>query len=343
MSFKIRRYKTFFFFFLFLHAASFLCGQEAVSGRVKRIAAAAFGRNSKEEIVPFMENEIKKLSSPSEKAEALKILADYEERSELFAAAAGHYLQAADLSPSSSMQKKLLTNAFASFLLADLIDEALDFCSARLLPLVKSPLAAEDIKILVYYEWLKIKAQGLDNEAELAVSVSTLKRYITDPAFGNFHPALLLTLWWLENDKKAEKTLLKKFPGSIEAGVVRGEVTLSPQTFWYLLPRSAAAFNGGTETVERPVSEGVESGEGGKPFKQVKESSAEFFQAGFFKTEDYANAMTAELAKKGFSAFVKKEKRAAGLFYSVLVKADGKGDVVLRLKNEGYEAVPIFD
>ena len=53
--------------------------------------------------------------------------------------------------------------------------------------------------------------------------------------------------------------------------------------------------------------------------------------------------MTAELAKKGFSAFVKKEKRAAGLFYSVLVKADGKGDVVLRLKNEGYEAVPIFD
>ena len=58
MSFKIRRYKTFFFFFLFLHAASFLCGQEAVSGRVKRIAAAAFGRNSKEEIVPFMENEI---------------------------------------------------------------------------------------------------------------------------------------------------------------------------------------------------------------------------------------------------------------------------------------------
>ncbi len=224
-----------------------------------------------------------------------------------------------------------------------MIDEALDFCSARLLPLVKSPLAAEDIKILVYYEWLKIKAQGLDNEAELAVSVSTLKRYITDPAFGDFHPALLLTLWWLENDKKAEKTLLKKFSGSIEAGVVRGEVTLSPQTFWYLLPRSAAAFNGGTETAARPVSEGAEKGGGGKPFKQVKESSAELFQAGFFKTEDYANAMTAELTKKGFSAFVKKEKRAAGLFYSVLVKADGKGDVVLRLKNEGYEAVPIFD
>lgn len=350
MIFKTCNTKIILFFFIFFRTAFFLSGEEAVSAKVKKIAIAAFGKNSKEEVVSFMEKEIKKLTSDTDKAAALKILADYEERSELFEAAAMHYMQAAGLC-TASLKKKLFIQALASYLLADLTDKALELCHSKLLPLIKSPPEGSDIKTLVYYEWLKLKTSGFENEGERTVVINTLKKYMTDAVFAEFHPAILLTLWWTENDKRAENTLLKNFPGSIEAGVVRGEITLSPQTFWYLMPRSVAAaeeadgYKTEAKKEETPVSgfAGAGAKEGGKTLKQLKDSSAEFFQTGFFKTEDYANAMIAELSKKGFTVFIKEEKRTSGLFYSVLVKADGKGDIVLRLKNEGYEAVPVFE
>nr|WP_245608864.1 hypothetical protein [Treponema putidum] len=278
-----------------------------------------------------MEAEISKMSLNTEKIIALAVLADYEERFDLFLRAGRHYLEAAELSPETG-RKTLLTKAFGAFLLADNITEASELCRNRLLPVIEAPFSKEDIKILVFFEWLKLKS---DEKA----SLENIKKYVTDSKFAEFHPAMLLTLWWVDGDKKAENTLIKKFPNSIEASVVRGEAFLSPKTFWYLMPQN----RGLKESFADLGSESVLLNQGGTLAQNHENETAKFYQTGFFKTENFAKSLADELKKKGFTVTIKKEERGEEAFFSVLVKDDGKGDMVIRLKSEGYEAVPIFD
>ena len=260
-------------------------------------------------------------------------MADYEERFDLFLRAGRHYLEAAELSPEPE-RKTLLTKALGAFLLADNISESSELCRNRLLPIIETPFSKEDIKVLVIFEWLKLKS---DEKS----SLENIKKYVTDSKFSEFHPAMLLTLWWVDGDKKAENTLVKKFPNSIEAAVVRGEAFLSPKTFWYLMPQN----RGFKESLADSASESVSLSQGETlGLAQNNEvPAAKFYQTGFFKTENFAKGLADELKKKGFTVTIKKEEREEDSFFSVLVKDDGKGDMVIRLKSEGYEAVPIFD
>lgn len=345
MIFNIKKNLIFFLFFIFaffLSVQRISGNEEIVSEKVKKIAEKAFSINETEKAVLNFEKEMQKLKTSEDKIAALQLLADYEDRSDLFSSAASNYIKAAKLSP-ESLKKNFFLKAFCSYLLGDLLDEALNLFTAELKPRIKSSSESEDSKAFVYYEWLKIKCA--ENDKDFADAVNTLKKYVTEPVFSEFHPAILLTLWWVDGDKKAENTLLKKFPNSVEAQVVKGDFVLSARTFWYLMPRSAYIiddFNSGIadDLTANNESEDISS----QPIlNHTRTSSAKIFQTGFFKTEDYAKALNTELLEKGFSSIVKQEKRSSGTFYSVLVKADDKGDIILRLKSAGYEAVPIFE
>ena len=325
--------KKILFFLLTLFFLDSLTAQNSLPQNIQKIIKNGFTKKTPFEASSFIEAEIKKISSNEEKIIALSVLADYEERFDLFLRAGRHYLEAAELSPEPE-RKTLLTKALGAFLLADNISESSELCRNRLLPIIETPFSKEDIKVLVIFEWLKLKS---DEKS----SLENIKKYVTDSKFSEFHPAMLLTLWWVDGDKKAENTLVKKFPNSIEAAVVRGEAFLSPKTFWYLMPQN----RGFKESLADSASESVSLSQGGTlGLAQNNEvPAAKFYQTGFFKTENFAKGLADELKKKGFTVTIKKEERGEDAFFSVLVKDDGKGDMVIRLKSEGYEAVPIFD
>jgi cell division septation protein DedD len=64
------------------------------------------------------------------------------------------------------------------------------------------------------------------------------------------------------------------------------------------------------------------------------------FQLGIFAKKDNADALVAELGKKGFVARV--EKRAVSGQALLAVVVEGGQDLGSRLKNAGYEAWPLF-
>ena len=330
MKFKIKKILFFLLFLFFLHS---LTAQNSLPPNVQKIIKNGFTKKTPFETSSFIEAEIKKISSNEEKIIALSVLADYEERFDLFLRAGRHYLEAAELSPEKE-KKTLLTKALGAFLLADNISESSELCRNRLLPIIEAPFSKEDIKVLVLFEWLKLKS---DEKA----SLENIKKYVTDSKFAEFHPAMLLTLWWVDGDKKAENTLVKKFPNSIEASVVRGEAFLSPKTFWYLMPQNRDFKESLADSASESIS--LSQGETLGLAQNNEVPAAKFYQTGFFKTENFAKGLADELKKKGFTVTIKKEERGEDAFFSVLVKDDGKGDMVIRLKSEGYEAVPIFD
>ncbi len=309
------------------------CGNE-ISSDVQKLIEKAFTKKTPEAVIAFISAEAEKSVRPAEKRQILIILADYEERFDFFKEAVNHYLIAAENAPLAE-KKTLLLKAAGAAVLADDMNKAFELCNDLLL-LVQTPMSEEDAKIILYSEWLKLKFYE-EGSKEFSSAILSMKKHVTDSAFKEFHPALLLTLWWIENDKRAENTLLKKFPNSIEAGIVRGEAVLSPKTFWYLMPRSFAFTE--TEEESELLIGSIELQSAGST--QLNPQSAAF-QVGFFKTEDYAKALLAELLKKGFKASIKEDRRVSGLFYSVFVFADGNGDVLLRLKQAGYEPVPVF-
>ena len=330
MEFKIKKILFFLLFLFFLHS---LTAQNSLPPNIQKIIKNGFTKKTPADVSSFIEAEIKKVSSNEEKIIALSVLADYEERFDLFLRAGRHYLEAAELSPEKE-RKTLLTKALGAFLLADNISESSELCRNRLLPIIETPFSKEDIKVLVLFEWLKLKS---DEKS----SLENIKKYVTDSKFAEFHPAMLLTLWWVDGDKKAENTLIKKFPNSIEAAVVRGEAFLSPKTFWYLMPQNRDFKESLADSASESVS--LSQGETLGLAQNNEVPAAKFYQTGFFKTENFAKGLADELKKKGFTVTIKKEERGEDSFFSVLVKADGKGDMVIRLKSEGYEAVPIFD
>lgn len=322
----------FCFFICFIPQVLF-CENE-LPPNVQKLIEKAFTKNTQETVIAFIKNGIENFKTSGEKISGLLILADYEERCDLFSDAVSHYLQAADIA--AKPEKQILIKALGAAVLADDIVKAIEL-SQFLQGLVQYPLSEEDAKIIIYSEWVKLKSYE-EGSKEFSQVILSLKKYVTDLTFEKFHPALLLTLWWIEDDKKAENTLLKKFPNSIEAGIVKGETILSPKTFWYLLPRNYSFIKNSTE-----ISASIPNRAESSKKDTANSSKIKFYQTGFFKTENYANALSDELTKKGFSASVKKEERASGIFYSVLVAADKNGDVQLRLKQEGYEAVAVFE
>lgn len=302
---------------------------------VEKIINKAFLNKTPYSISKSFENNIKTLPNPKEKSLAFSILADYEDRSELYYSAAKHYIMASELALSQN-KKGLLVKAMASALLASKITMAYDICTQNLLSSIQENKSQDDIKVLVCFEWIKLKLLE-DNKAYTIEDIlAKLRSYVVNSEFSEFHPAILLTLWWIDNDQKAENTLLKKYPNSLEAGIIKGTVTLSPKVFWYLMPHSPIA-----ESEEEVLVSEADADESSSK-QAVEEHSAKLYQVGFFKNPEYAKRLSKELKNKGFDSIVNKKQQKNETFYSVLVKPDKKGNMVLRLKNEGYEAVPIF-
>lgn len=335
--------KIFAFFFLcfLLFPIYKVFPRDSFSNKLKTIIENAFKRNSQDEIHRFLEREISALSHANpEKAEAMEFLADYELRIEYFIEAAYHYESAAAFA-SGEKKKRLLLDSLKCFVLGNDTEKAFSVYN-KIASLSASPKTNADKEALVCLEWLKI-AENKNGAEQIQISVlKNLRNYITDPKFRSFHPAILLTLWWLDNDTAAKNTLMQLYPNHIETAAVNGDVLIKPNIFWYLMPKTENAAGALSKETENFAEESnsVRAEKNTVHLSDIPRA----YQIGFFRNEQYANEQALKLRKKGFTVEIKKEKRQSGTVYFavfVLEKQNGKTGIIL--KNEGYESFPVFD
>ena len=150
--------------------------------------------------------------------------------------------------------------------------------------------------------------------------------------------------------------LARAFPDSVEASIASSKgsgaaaaapASLLPLPHWYLSgllgsasASAAAPLPASALTSPAPESSATTAPAGTAP-AGTSPASMVRYQLGIFSDPRNADLLVAELAKKGFSA--RAEKRSVGGRDLVAVVVEGEADsILLRLKDAGYEAYPLF-
>ena len=334
--------------------------EPALQSSVQTLAQKAFAQKTEAAVRQFFEKNLATLPNAQAKVQALTLLADYEEHNGNYSNAASCYQQAAGFD-TSDKKTALLLDAVRALLCGGSLDSARSLLSEIAAAL---PVSDEDPyyrRAAVYDTWRLLA----EDRADRAVPLITA--YTKKKSFSEYHPALLFTLWWINDDENAKQRLLKEYPSGMEAAAVNGTVTVQPSTFWYLMPRSELAqqaIAGGSAAKTSTPSKTSASSEATKASVQSSAASKteaasaqssktaavsetplkpSYYQLGFYKTKKYAEALAADLQKKHFTPIIKEETRPSGtVYFAVLVKENAAGDMGLRLKDAGYEAFPIF-
>lgn len=321
-------HKKYLIFFLFILFAFNSFTESYLPPKVKNIIETSFKKKSESEILQTLISGISGLTENKEKFKALEFLAEYELRLGFFIEAAEHYQEAAELT-SGEKAEKLLLESLKSYIAAGETEKArVVYEKASLF--FKKPLTKTDLEAAVCLQWLKIAENKDDEEQSLLSVLKTLRSYVRDSQFSAFHPAILLTLWWIDNDITAKNTLEKLYPDNLETTAVKGNILIKPGTFWYLMPKTKKA----TESFYKEIRENT----------QVKHTIPTAYQIGFFKNEEYAKAQAVKLRQQGFTVEIKKEKRQSGtIYFAVFVLETQNGQIGNKLKDAGYESFPVFE
>jgi cell division septation protein DedD len=222
-------------------------------------------------------------------------------------------------------------------------------------------------KARVLEGWAALIA-GRPEEAQAIADASAAEATVRETQL-----AALVLLWASSNgsDRAAAAARISKgFPGSPEAAMVEsGEVP--PAAHWLLTQAGGATRPASAPKPGSPIADFPASGaanpetkpeakpasapepkavpEGSAPTKGAAEpfdagsSRVAAYQIGAFSEEGNATALVKELGKKGFPASIVRKDRGGRTIWSVIIQAGADADaLLLRLKDAGYEAYPIF-
>ncbi len=322
------------------------------SPAVQQVLDSSFALKDQNAVIASLVSLSAQLSAVADKKAVFSVLADYEERLGLTVEAAKHFNDAALADPSARDDALLLDSARCALSSNDV---------ARADGLVRAVLlTCFDEKILlrarVYAAWILLSAGDTKNALPL------FRTYSRNPVFIEFTPALLFTLWWTDSDQDARSRLLSSFPLSPEAAIIRGEMSLSPSPFWYLMGRndglvtafaregnaavSASAANTPDVKSSAAAQAAAPTAVPSAPVPPSPEASAGkvWQQVGFFKNREYADELVAQLKKQGFQPIIRNETRPSGTVYlSVLVPEDASRSVGPKLKDAGFESFLLID
>ena len=299
------------------------------------VTSEAAKKDSVEESLSYLKAQISKMTVASEKRAAFIFLASLQEQMALFDDAQKSYAQAAAISAGDAEGMPKKTN---EQIVLDAVRCALssgDYATAdsylnSAVRNSKNPNVQAYIKL--YTQWSALcKA---DDVAEIQEPLVMLQAYLKVDSMNAVKPAVLLTLWYVTGDSSYSKQIIKLYPKSIEASIVRGDAQLLPTPFWFFVPKSGEAEQGtGSFTVPEAPKTTVSE-------KTASEAPAKFtkWQLGLFRTENNAKLLSDEVKAKGFDAYITTEKRASGTtYYIVLVREDKNGNVADRLRSSGYD------
>ena len=330
--------KIFLFFVAFFSVQYLFCAE--LTARFVTVEAGK--KDTVEESIEYLKSNAKTISNPAEKRAVYIFLASLLEQMSLFDEAQKYYAMAAGISATDAQGMPKKTN---EQIVLDAVRCALssgDFATADsyLNSAVRnSKNETVQAYIKLYSQWSELcKA---DSASEINEPILMLQAYAKMDSMECVRSSIFLTLWYFTGDRSYASEIEKRYPLSVEAAIVKGDVQLLPTPFWFFVPKTGEAEQGtGTFTVTETDSEDDIINQNAVEDESAVKTTK--WQLGLFKTESNANLLLDEVMKKGFDAFITSEKRASGTtYYIVLVREDKTGNVADRLRSAGYDCYAV--
>lgn len=308
----------------------------------KFVTVEAGKKDTVEESIDYLKSNVKSISNPAEKRAVYIFLASLLEQMSLFDEAQKYYAMAAGISATDAQGMPKKTN---EQIVLDAVRCALssgNFATADsyLNSAVRnSKNETVQAYIKLYSQWSELcKA---DSASEINEPILMLQAYAKMDSMECVRSSIFLTLWYLTGDRNYASEIEKRYPLSVEAAIVKGDVQLLPTPFWFFVPKTGEAEQGtGTFTVTENDSEDDIINQNAVEDESAAKTTK--WQLGLFKTESNAKLLLDEVMKKGFDAFITSEKRASGTtYYIVLVREDKTGNVADRLRSAGYDCYAV--
>lgn len=333
-----------------------LAGQTSLQDFPARLAAAADRASGLAELLALLEEFLPKVKEGPERralflrwAAVLELAGRWEE-------AAARYEEAAFAAPGQRDTESLLWAARA-WLAAGETEKALSIL--RVLG-AASPEAAVRTRSTVLEGWARL-IEGSAAEARTLAA-----RAAASPPDRETLLSALTLLWAASEGTsrgEAAARIRREFPGTPEAVMVESGA-VPPASHWLLTPagggaRPPEAPAPGSPAAAPPAATGsapaavlpsapasspaVPSEPGSAAVRPSDSSRIASFQTGAFSEERNAAALVKELSGKGFAAVVERRERGGKPLWVVLVPAGADSQAtLLRLKDAGYEAYPVF-
>lgn len=313
-------------------------GLFAAELKAKDVVKEAEKKESIEESLSYVKNQIAKTTVLSEKRSLYIFLGNMQEQLAYYDDAKKSYASAAGIAAANAegMQKKsneqLVLDAVRCALSQGDYETAHAFLNSSIRN-SKDNLIQAYTKL--YTQWAALCS--VESKEDLAEPVEILKAYSKVDSMKELRPAILLTLWYVTGENQYSKEITKSFPKSTEAAIVNGDAQLLPTPFWFFVPKLGEVEQGiGSIVIQNAESEKKLASEP----KKVIQSSSEIIklQLGLFRTENNAKLLVEELKSKGFDSYITTEKRSSGTtYYIVLIHENKERTLADKLRSSGYE------
>lgn len=313
-------------------------GLFAAELKAKDVVKEAEKKESIDEALSYVKNQIEKTTVLSEKRSLYIFLGNMQEQLAYYDEAKKSYASAAGIAAANAegMQKKsneqLVLDAVRCALCQGDYETAHSYLNSAIRN-SKDNLIQAYTKL--YAQWAALCS--VESKEDLAEPVEILKAYSKVDSMKELRPTILLTLWYVTGESQYSKEITKSFPKSTEAAIVNGDVQLLPTPFWFFVPKLGEVEQGiGSIVIQNAESEKKLASEP----KKVIQSSSEIIklQLGLFRTEKNAKLLVEELKSKGFDSYVTTEKRSSGTtYYIVLIHENKERTLADKLRSSGYE------
>ncbi len=307
------------------------------------ISTEASKKESVEESVQYIQNQIPKLTAPSEKRSAYIFLAGLQEQLSYYEDAQKSYAQAAGISapdaegmPKKTNEQIVLDAVRCALSSGDYITADTYLNSA----VRNSKNEKVQAYIKLYSQWSALcKA---DKVSELQEPLVMLQAYLKVESMQSLKPVILLTLWYITGENSYSKEISAKYPSSMEAAIVKGDIQLLPTPFWFFVPKSGEAEQGSGTFSEELTAKSEPTPAEQKAAAADDKNKFSKWQLGLFRTESNAKLLAEEAKGKGFPAYITTEKRASGTtYFIVLVNENEAGNMADQLRNAGYDCYAV--
>lgn len=313
-------------------------GLFAAELKAKDVVKESEKKESIDEALSYVKNQIEKTTVLSEKRSLYIFLGNMQEQLAYYDEAKKSYASAAGIAAANAegMQKKsneqLVLDAVRCALCQGDYKTAHAYLNSSIRN-SKDNLVQSYTKL--YTQWAALCS--VESKEDLAEPVEILKAYSKVDSMKELRPTILLTLWYVTGEKQYSSEITKSFPKSTEAAIVNGDVQLLPTPFWFFVPKLGEVEQGiGSIVIQNAESEKKLASEP----KKVIQSSSEIIklQLGLFRTEKNAKLLVEELKSKGFDSYITTEKRASGTtYYIVLIHENKERTLADKLRSSGYE------
>lgn len=317
-------------------------GLFAAELKAKDVVKEAEKKESIEESLSYVKNQIAKTTVLSEKRSLYIFLGNMQEQLAYYDDAKKSYASAAGIAAANAegMQKKsneqLVLDAVRCALCQGDYETAHAYLNSSIRN-SKDNLIQAYTKL--YTQWAALCS--VESKEDLAEPVEILKAYSKVDSMKELRPAILLTLWYVTGESQYSKEITKSFPKSTEAAIVNGDAQLLPTPFWFFVPKLGEVEQGiGSIVIQNAEKEEKAASQSAAKANANQNAKDEVvkLQLGLFRTENNAKLLVEELKSKGFDCYITTEKRSSGTtYYIVLIHENKERTLADKLRSSGYE------